>query len=81
MSHRTTQLDIRGMSCANCSRTMTEAVQSLDGVQTATVNYATDEGTVEYDPDETALAAIYTAIDDAGYSAVIPMETDVLTAL
>ena len=70
MRRRTTQLDVRGMSCANCSRTITEAVQGLDGVHTATVNYATDEGTVEYDPDATTLAAIYTAIDDAGYSAV-----------
>jgi len=69
MSHRTTQLDIRGMSCANCSQTITESLQGLDGVQTATVNYATDEGSVEYDPDETTLAAIYSAIDDADYSA------------
>ena len=69
MSHRTTQLDIQGMSCANCSQTITEALQGLDGVQTATVNYATDEGSVEYDPDETTLAAIYSAIDDADYSA------------
>ena len=70
MSHRTTQLDIQGISCANCSQTITEVLQGLDGVQTATVNYATDEGSVEYDPDETTLAAIYSAIDDAGYSAV-----------
>jgi Cu+-exporting ATPase len=78
MSHRTTQLDIRGMSCANCSQTITEALQGLDGVQTATVNYATDEGSVEYDPDETTLAAIYSAIDDAGYSA---MSTSVSIAI
>ncbi|WP_049899747.1 heavy metal translocating P-type ATPase [Halococcus agarilyticus] len=68
MSHRKTQLDIRGMSCANCSQTITEALQGLDGVRTADVNYATDEGSVEYDPDETTLAAIYATIDDAGYS-------------
>ena len=78
MSHRTTQLDIQGMSCANCSQTITEALQGLDGVQTATVNYATDEGSVEYDPDETTLAAIYSAIDDAGYSA---MSTSVSIAI
>jgi Cu+-exporting ATPase len=78
MSHRTTQLDIQGMSCANCSQTITEALQGLDGVQTATVNYATDEGSVEYDPDETTLAAIYSAIDDADYSA---MSTSVSIAI
>jgi Cu+-exporting ATPase len=70
MSHRKTQLDIQGMSCANCSQTITQALTDLDGVSEANINFATDEGTVEYDPAETSLAAIYTAIDDAGYSAM-----------
>jgi Cu+-exporting ATPase len=70
MSHRKTQLDIQGMSCANCSQTITQALHDLDGVSEANINFATDEGTVEYDPEETSLAAIYTAIDDAGYSAL-----------
>ncbi|MWG36151.1 heavy metal translocating P-type ATPase [Halomarina oriensis] len=70
MSHRTERLAITGMSCANCSGTVTEALESLPGVREANVNFATDEGTVEYDPDVTPLAAIYDAIDEAGYSAV-----------
>ncbi|MFC6764946.1 heavy metal translocating P-type ATPase, partial [Natrinema soli] len=69
MSTRTTHLDIRGMSCANCSQTITAALESLDGVREATVNFATDEGSVEYDPDTVSLAAIYAAIEDAGYEA------------
>ena len=70
MTHRKTQLDIQGMSCANCSQTITQALHDLDGVSEANINYATDEGTVEYDPEETSLREIYTAIDNAGYSAV-----------
>jgi Cu+-exporting ATPase len=70
MSHRKTQLDIQGMSCANCSQTITQALTDLDGVSEANINFATDEGTVEYDPEETSLGEIYTAIDDAGYSAM-----------
>ncbi|WP_160135741.1 heavy metal translocating P-type ATPase [Halococcus salsus] len=70
MSHRKTQLDIQGMGCANCSQTITQALTDLDGVSEANINFATDEGTVEYDPEATSLAAIYTAIDDAGYSAL-----------
>ncbi|WP_438267112.1 heavy metal translocating P-type ATPase [Haladaptatus salinisoli] len=65
-----TQLEIRGMSCANCSGTVGEALESLDGVREATVNFATDEGTVEYDPDEVSLADVYAAIEDAGYEPV-----------
>jgi Cu+-exporting ATPase len=55
------------MSCANCSATITEAVEGLDGVSEATVNYATDEGSVEYDPDVVSLTEIYDAVEDAGY--------------
>jgi Cu+-exporting ATPase len=67
---RKTQLDIRGMSCANCSQTITQAVENLNGVAEATINFATDEGSVEYDPTETSLEEIYAAIDDAGYTAM-----------
>ena len=70
MSHRKSQLDIQGMSCANCSQTITQALTDLDGVSEANTNFATDEGTIEYDPNETSLAAIYTAIGDAGYSVI-----------
>ncbi|TQQ78998.1 heavy metal translocating P-type ATPase [Halonotius roseus] len=70
MTTRNTTLDITGMSCANCSATIEDAVGALDGVQSASANYATDEATVEYDPEAVSLAAIYDAIDDAGYGAV-----------
>jgi Cu+-exporting ATPase len=70
MSYRRERLAITGMSCANCSSTVTEALESLEGVREANVNFATDEGTVEYDPEVTSLADVYEAIDGAGYSAV-----------
>ncbi|WP_122090837.1 heavy metal translocating P-type ATPase [Halalkalicoccus subterraneus] len=70
MSQRRSQIDIRGMSCANCSQTIADAVTSLDGVSDANINYATDEGSVEYDPDEISLARIFDAIEEAGYTPV-----------
>ncbi|WP_264554550.1 heavy metal translocating P-type ATPase [Halocatena marina] len=69
MSQRRTQLEIQGMSCANCSQTITRALQALDGVSEANINAATDEGTIEYDPEKTSLTEIYATIEDAGYSA------------
>ena len=66
---RHARLEISGMSCANCSATIDEALESLDGVEEATANFATDEGTVDYDPERVALEDIYQAIDDAGYGA------------
>ncbi|EMA66356.1 heavy metal translocating P-type ATPase [Halorubrum aidingense JCM 13560] len=70
MKTRTAHLDITGMTCANCSGTVGEALESLDGVVEANANFATDEGSVEYDPDVVSLAEIYEAIEDAGYGAV-----------
>jgi Cu+-exporting ATPase len=70
MTSRTTHLDITGMTCANCSATVGDALESLDGVVEANANFATDEGSVEYDPDKVTLEEIYKAIEDAGYGAV-----------
>ena len=70
MGTRTAHLDITGMTCANCSATVGDALESLDGVVEANANFATDEGSVEYDPDEVSLEEIYEAIEDAGYGAV-----------
>ncbi len=76
-----TQLEIRGMSCANCSGTVSEAVSALDGVREANVNFATDEGTVEYDPEVVSLAEIYAAIEDAGYDPVRASTTIGITGM
>ncbi|WP_135363227.1 heavy metal translocating P-type ATPase [Halosimplex halophilum] len=69
MSERTTRLELHGMSCANCSQTIEERVGSLAGVSEVDANYATDEGSVTYDSEETSLREIYDAIEDAGYEA------------
>jgi Cu+-exporting ATPase len=79
MTGRRTQLEIRGMSCANCSGTVADALESLDGVAEATVNFATDEGSVEYDPDVVSLGRIYEAIEDAGYTPVAESATVAVT--
>ncbi|GAB7014349.1 heavy metal translocating P-type ATPase [Halolamina salina] len=70
MGTRTAQLNVTGMSCANCSATVGEALDELDGVVEANVNYATDEGSVEYDPEKVSLGEIYDAVEAAGYGVV-----------
>nr|WP_135825087.1 heavy metal translocating P-type ATPase [Halorussus ruber] len=67
---RTAHLDVRGMSCANCSGTVEDALSELDGIEEVNVNFATDEGTVEYDSGEVTLAEIYEAIEESGYEPV-----------
>ena len=61
------RIGISGMHCSTCAETVTEAVESLAGVAEGSVNYATDEATVEYDPEEVSLGSVYAAIEEAGY--------------
>ena len=64
---RTARLEVTGMSCANCSASVQDALEALDGVDSASANFATEEGRVEYDPDIVSLDEIYRAVADAGY--------------
>ena len=43
-------LKIGGMTCASCATTVEKALNKADGVYEASVNIATEKGTVEYDP-------------------------------
>ncbi len=63
------------MSCANCSNTVQDALTSLDGVREASVNFATDAGSVTYESSEVSLAAVLDAIRDAGYEPVTESTT------
>ncbi len=61
------RLAVGGMHCASCAESIADAVGTVDGVVDVDVNYATDEATVEYDPGRTSLAAVYDAVERAGY--------------
>ena len=55
------------MHCSSCAETITDAVETVDGVDSASVNYATDDATVEYDPGRASLSEVYEAIEAVGY--------------
>jgi len=79
MSERRTRLELYGMSCANCSQSIAERVEAVEGVTDVDVNFATDEGTVTFDPSVTSLREIYDAVDDAGYEAASETVTVAIT--
>jgi Cu+-exporting ATPase len=64
---RRERLEVGGMHCSSCAETITDAVESVDGVESASVNYATDDATVEYDADRTSLSEVYEATERVGY--------------
>jgi len=69
-------LPITGMTCTNCSATVERVLgKKTEGVVQASVNFATERASVDYLPGVISLQEIVTAIEKAGYGAVIPDDT------
>ena len=64
-------LPIDGMSCAACASKIERTLNSLEGVE-ATVNYATEQATVRFDPVTVAPGDLVGAVEAAGYHARMP---------
>jgi Cu+-exporting ATPase len=65
-----TNLQVNGMTCANCARHVTEAIQSVPGVHSATVSLANKNATVRWSSDaQPDVPAIIAAVKQAGYEA------------
>src|SRR5918994_6065700 len=58
---------VSGMTCASCVNRVEKAIGKVAGVERAAVNLATERATVSYDPQETSVADIATAVERAGY--------------
>jgi Cu+-exporting ATPase len=64
-------LPITGMTCASCASRVEKKLNKLDGVE-ASVNYATESATVDYDAATVAPDELAAAVESAGYRAVLP---------
>ncbi|MDA0182418.1 heavy metal translocating P-type ATPase [Solirubrobacter phytolaccae] len=69
----TIELPITGMTCASCANRIERKLNKLEGVN-ASVNYATEKATVEYDPAAVEPDALVGAVEAAGYHAVLPAD-------
>ncbi|MCG9890147.1 MAG: heavy metal translocating P-type ATPase [Thermosynechococcaceae cyanobacterium MS004] len=72
-------LKLRGMSCASCANSIESAILSVPGVSQGSVNYGVEQATVTYDPMQTNLGEIQSAVEAAGYFAHVIQEQDPLT--
>ena len=65
-----TELRVTGMTCSNCARHVTEALQSVAGVRAATVNLESGQATVRWNPETPPnIPALLKAVEAAGYGA------------
>src|SRR6187431_479554 len=71
MAAQQLELPITGMTCASCANRIERKLNTLDGV-TATVNYATERATVDYDATAVEPEQLVEAVEAAGYSAALP---------
>jgi Cu+-exporting ATPase len=63
---------VRGMHCAACVGRIERALTSIPGVERASVNLATEQASVSFDPARTSLEALQAAVTAAGYELAEP---------
>ncbi|WP_426754621.1 heavy metal translocating P-type ATPase [Myxococcus sp. Y35] len=66
------ELPILGMTCASCVRRVETALQKVEGVEEASVNFATQRAQVLYDPRRTSRDVLARAVVEAGYEVPAP---------
>ncbi|WP_158737117.1 copper chaperone CopZ [Alteribacillus sp. YIM 98480] len=60
-------LNVQGMSCGHCVKTVEGSVGELDGVSHVKVNLEQGTVDIEYNTEKTSLEEIVETIDDQGY--------------
>jgi P-type Cu+ transporter len=61
---------ITGMSCNSCALRIENGLKKLDGVREASVNFATEKATVNFDRSLLDIEDIHKAIKDIGYGTI-----------
>ncbi|MDD2573957.1 MAG: heavy metal translocating P-type ATPase [Firmicutes bacterium] len=60
---------ISGMTCAACAARLEKALNRLEGVSKAVINFAMENATVEYNPSQVTVRDMIAAVQKAGYDA------------
>ena len=66
-SAKTIAIDVTGMMCAGCVRSVEQALTRSSGVVAATVNLATEVATVQYIPETITPIALANTLTEAGF--------------
>ncbi len=69
-------LNVLGMTCASCVNTVEKSINTLEGIQNATVNFATEKLTVEFDENKITIDDIINSVQKVGYNAEEQVETN-----
>ena len=62
---------IIGMHCASCAKLIERQLLKTEGVNTATVNYGSEQAIIDYDANIATDEMLSNAVKSAGYKALI----------
>lgn len=65
---------VLGMHCASCVKTVEQAIASVPGVESASVNLASSKATIAFDHSKVHPKDLAHAVEDAGYKLIVPDE-------
>ena len=69
MAVETLNLSVRGMTCANCARSVERKLEGVPGVTKASVSLEAASATVEYDTELVKPEMFAKAVRELGYEA------------
>ena len=64
------EVGVRGMHCAGCVKTIEDTARGVAGVDDARVNFASEQASLDVNPDKFRAAALQQALLDRGYRVV-----------
>jgi len=64
------KIKITGMHCASCAATIERALKKTKGVKDATVNFATESASVEFDPNIVSEDELEKVVESTGYGVI-----------
>src|SRR5713226_3565021 len=69
MTESRTTLALEGMTCASCAMRIEKGLKKVPGVKEASVNLASEQASVTYDPTQTTVEQMVQKVDAVGYKA------------
>ena len=63
-------LDIHGMTCAGCVSSVEKALENVNGVGSAEVNFALNRASVHFNPEFANSSLLLSAVENACFNAI-----------
>jgi Cu+-exporting ATPase len=67
MASKDVTLPITGMTCANCALNIERNLKKLQGVEETNVNFASEQASVSFDPEQIEIDELIKKVEDIGY--------------